>query len=220
MRWASALVRLQALTGELQHCLPSLTLASHHSSSSSSYTSPLSFCVTFRGVEWALLCRARRAHLYQVSMPWKVFWEKERCFEHLSAHSHLPLNTLPMGTSECARGVHVHRNSKTIKATCCWFETLMETHSPLLLLQQTHQTTPLFVVSVGSAVPHLDPSFLRIKLNQSWLELELSETQNVGMSPSALWHLELEGQEECNGAQWEPLWTLASGQMAGLDPWT
>ncbi len=54
----------------------------------------------------------------------------------------------------------------------------MLTLSPLLLLHIVNKhaelSLPLFVVGGGSAVPHLDPRFLRINLTLELTELELS----------------------------------------------
>lgn len=223
MRWASALVRLQALTGELQHCLASLTLSSQHSWCSSFYTTSLSFSVSFRGEESTLSCWARLAHLYQVSVPpgksvlVKRRGKKNIYFEHFfPAHSHLPPAHSANGYKQMCTGcacTHTQKHSEMFKARCCRFETLMQTHSPL---------PPLHIVNkINKHNQTLSTSFCRqrwqsatslgSRLSQNKPNLDLTGVGSLSERDrklechlSAPWHLDWEGHGEGNGAQRGP----------------
>lgn len=105
-------------------------------------------------------------------------------FEHLPAHPCLPLAHTANGYKQMRVGsecMHRETHTETFKARCCRFETLIQTRSPLLLFhivnKHTKLSPPLFVVSVGSVVPRLDPSFLRINLTLELTRVGVEERQ-------------------------------------------
>lgn len=178
--------------------------------------------------------------LSSISGPGEVFWGEKGVgwgggvktvyFEHLSAHLHFPTHTLPMCTSKCGKGVHAHRNTQwdvQSQMLPIW-DSQADALSPApsshcKQSKQAHQTLSTSFcsqrwqcdVSLGYKPSQNKPN---PELTGVGVELERErERQKVGMSPSAPWHHDWEGHGECNGARWGPLWTLALGQMAGLD---
>ena len=151
------------------------------------------------------------------------------------AHSHLPLQTLPVGTStECAQGVcaciqkHTVRRSKPAAADLRLERRRALPLLPLHIVNKVNKHQHTLSTSSCSRCLTWNQCFLRINVTRTWPQLELErQRQKVGVSPPAPWHLWAGGASESAkghgggaGGGGRRLWTLASGQMAGLDPRT